>query len=1121
MDGLDAIQLQGLADDALLDVLATLAAGASPGPGLPQSLEQLISLCPRIVTQRWLDTHLAAPLSVLRDARQDLSTGRRSWPWRFGPLERIFAGLDQAFGLKAAQTLARSPEIRAALSPPYLAAATSEIYQILETIGLREAARRHEVLLAAVETDGLEDAAASRRRVWNDWLDVAGKLLGEYQDERIYGLAVDADQALALLAQDDPALQADIAYRFAALLLSPLVALGMGLDAFRAAAKRRLERGVAYPDPDPDPERAARRAIPLPGEALDLAEQRLRTVLDRPGPETAGLGRLRILLATTLLHRLRLRSPESGMSPADQSVLDEAKALIRQAAVELGEDELPLRMEARLLLGALGERPQSGDVPALPHADDLVVRYGLWEATRLVMSCAQLLRDLDPERALGALAEFMGAARRLDEGRRIAFLRSYLYAIFNSRIAEKASFQVAPERPPPSADELVAMIEQRAAAERWSLLDTALALALAGTGATPTGVMKVLDYARWRMPCFAALHAAALDFHLASTALSLPQRVYQITVGPSETPDGAPEVEVQGDAPLGIALIGDALERVVAIGMNDAAIEAIDTYLNIVAFGLPGAAVAIIAALRPRLRALEALAGERAYEPLARLMRCCLGQLMKEAADPQVAYDAEAMLLEALQLAKGHALSTLIGCGVTPAFAGDINLRRQLVEIVRAEHEHAQDSAGDGSGALDEFRLVSPYQAAHEERSSSSLMARLEGLRHSYDSALYSHLLGAASPDTPKSGAAGFARDALPDDTVLLVFYVAEMDGLKFTSFILNNERLTVGTQPIDPDAMRMFIKGEPGMPELDTLASMSLRLRALLLEEPWEAPIAPAAGMMLENWAKLFMGPVATILDDLLAKGKTRLLVVPHGPLHVFPLHLIGPVGHPLCQDWSIRLLPVMQAAGGGRGRGGLRREGVAAFGIDFVQYPGSRWPQLPNAPQESARVAACVRGGTARNNVKATKRAVAHALETSRWVHLSTHGRNDAYAPCFSAIMLWPEQGQNQDDGALATHELLRLNLRGLELVTLSACDLALGRFDDADNVRSIPATLLALGVGAVIGALWQADSAVAETFFVALYAALGGGQSVEQAFGAAQRQTRDQHPAYRDWGVFVLFG
>jgi CHAT domain-containing protein len=108
------------------------------------------------------------------------------------------------------------------------------------------------------------------------------------------------------------------------------------------------------------------------------------------------------------------------------------------------------------------------------------------------------------------------------------------------------------------------------------------------------------------------------------------------------------------------------------------------------------------------------------------------------------------------------------------------------------------------------------------------------------------------------------------------------------------------------------------------------------------------------------------------------------------------------------------------------------------------------------------------------------------------------------------------------LTAHRLSTLDLRGLRLVTLGACETALGRFDRADNVRGIPAALFLAGVRSIVGTLWQARDSAAEVFFVALYRQLIEHRAtVAGAFRTAQQETRCAFPAYRDWGAFVLMG
>jgi CHAT domain-containing protein len=125
---------------------------------------------------------------------------------------------------------------------------------------------------------------------------------------------------------------------------------------------------------------------------------------------------------------------------------------------------------------------------------------------------------------------------------------------------------------------------------------------------------------------------------------------------------------------------------------------------------------------------------------------------------------------------------------------------------------------------------------------------------------------------------------------------------------------------------------------------------------------------------------------------------------------------------------------------------------------------------------------------------------------------------APSFQCIFLRPDA---KDDGIVHAYELLRLDLSGLDLVTFSACETALGRFDSADNLRGIPAALLIAGVSTIVGTLWNAESRTASRFFTAFYRIPRKNGSKKQAFYEAQAETRLDYPKYRDWGAFQLIG
>jgi CHAT domain-containing protein len=144
---------------------------------------------------------------------------------------------------------------------------------------------------------------------------------------------------------------------------------------------------------------------------------------------------------------------------------------------------------------------------------------------------------------------------------------------------------------------------------------------------------------------------------------------------------------------------------------------------------------------------------------------------------------------------------------------------------------------------------------------------------------------------------------------------------------------------------------------------------------------------------------------------------------------------------------------------------------------------------------------------------------LETCRYVHLRAHGQHNVDAPLFQTVFLAPSRGY---DGRLRAHEVLALNLRGLEVVTLGACETALGRIDVSDNLRGLPAAVLLAGAHAVVGTLWPVMAEASTMFFTEFYRRVAkDGDDLIGAFAHAQSATRSGYPEYRDWGAFYMTG
>lgn len=99
----------------------------------------------------------------------------------------------------------------------------------------------------------------------------------------------------------------------------------------------------------------------------------------------------------------------------------------------------------------------------------------------------------------------------------------------------------------------------------------------------------------------------------------------------------------------------------------------------------------------------------------------------------------------------------------------------------------------------------------------------------------------------------------------------------------------------------------------------------------------------------------------------------------------------------------------------------------------------------------------------------------------------------------------GKNTDreDGILSAREICDLDLRGVDLVVLSACQTAKGVISDESASGLIRALKIA-GAGTIVASLWEVDDRSAALFMSNFYRALGEGMDRQEAFNAARERT-----------------
>ena len=291
--------------------------------------------------------------------------------------------------------------------------------------------------------------------------------------------------------------------------------------------------------------------------------------------------------------------------------------------------------------------------------------------------------------------------------------------------------------------------------------------------------------------------------------------------------------------------------------------------------------------------------------------------------------------------------------------------------------------------------------------------------------------------------------------------------------------------------------------------------IREEINADPLSYPITLRGAQLLTDRYLTLGGPAADALARWYGEGRRHLCFWPHGPLHFAPFHLLHVNGRPLADDWIVTTVS-SSAQLHPRTRNGDRNGGMLIIGSPSGD-PRFGLPEQPQVTEHVRRLHSRMPGSRLIEN--ATRGAFLHSVRDVEYLHIAAHGSHDVEAPWYQCLFLSP--GDDGGEGRVFAHEILALDLRGIELITLSACESALGRYDSNDNHRGLPAAFLLAGAATVIGALWPVTAPVASLFFEELYLLLGTGESKRDAYYQAQQTTRRSFPQYRDWGAFVLIG
>jgi CHAT domain-containing protein/tetratricopeptide (TPR) repeat protein len=183
--------------------------------------------------------------------------------------------------------------------------------------------------------------------------------------------------------------------------------------------------------------------------------------------------------------------------------------------------------------------------------------------------------------------------------------------------------------------------------------------------------------------------------------------------------------------------------------------------------------------------------------------------------------------------------------------------------------------------------------------------------------------------------------------------------------------------------------------------------------------------------------------------------------------------------------------------------------------------WPELPGTRAEAAGLRRVCAAAGLRFRLLADSDASEQQLDRLarskgpagyRYLHLATHGDLNDKLPLQSAVILSRdhlpdprkqlEAGQPVYDGRLTAEKILERWDLHAELVTLSACETALGKYEDGEGFVGFTQALLLSGARSVCLSLWKVDDTATALVMQRFYAnLLGQRDGVNKPLGKAE--------------------
>jgi CHAT domain-containing protein/tetratricopeptide (TPR) repeat protein len=293
-------------------------------------------------------------------------------------------------------------------------------------------------------------------------------------------------------------------------------------------------------------------------------------------------------------------------------------------------------------------------------------------------------------------------------------------------------------------------------------------------------------------------------------------------------------------------------------------------------------------------------------------------------------------------------------------------------------------------------------------------------------------------------------------------------------------------------------------------------------------------------------------LLKDALAAipASSHLIIIPDGLLLRLPFEaLVKEIrdGAPkyLLEDYVISYAPSASVLGEIEGR----KSGIPAGPIDLLAFgnplfenreeaaqadveylrAGARLQPLPYAEEEVSSISRIYQQSGGRTESYVQDEALEEILKSKscgqyKNIHFATHGFVDDRVPALSGLLLAPSRKPDGEDGFLRLNEIFPLHLNA-RLVTLSACETALGKEVRGEGMIGLTRAFFYAGAQSVMASLWMVSDQSTAILMRDFYKEYVKGRRPSLALRLAKLELlKGDNPTYRHpffWAPFILAG